>query len=210
MALAFNGEVVRFLATVIVGLSLCLGEVRGDTPRIDFETSKGTPAEEATVQLLRKISNRSDLGPWLFTRRVRVEAGVVPHDSPILTLNTRHNERPDVLLSTLLHEQLHLWVSSRPESTAAAIEELKSAFPGLPVGGRDGAKSEESNYAHLIIIYLELRSVESLIGKKRADAVGKFLEGDHYRALYTLVRSRKSQVGDVVRENGLLCCGVES
>jgi hypothetical protein len=60
----------------------------------------------------------------IFTDRVLIEKGSIPHSHPILTLNTR-NLDPLLIAETFVHEQFH-WFASSHVSYKDSIEYLKN------------------------------------------------------------------------------------
>lgn len=41
-------------------------------------------------------------------------------------------------------------------------------YPGIPVGGQDGARYEHSSYLHVIVCYAEWQEMKALVGAERA------------------------------------------
>ena len=76
-------------------------------------------------------------------------------------------------------------------------------YPGLPVGGPDGASDEESSYLHVMVCYAEWQTMKALVGIERAHQVMAFWAGDHYRAIYRLVLDNEAEVGNVVNRHKL-------
>ncbi|WP_345779159.1 arylesterase [Chiayiivirga sp.] len=176
-------------------------------PSIRLKT--GSPREHATEAQLRRLFDAYDLRPWTFTREVCIEQGAIPHSHPMLTLNTRHQDRDDVLLATYLHEQLHHWTQARAERVADATQELRAQFPRLPVGHPEGARDAASSYEHLLVNRLELTALERLLGTERAETTADWLERDHYRALYRIARNARTEIDEILRRHSLACCEVE-
>jgi hypothetical protein len=144
-----------------------------------------------------------DLGPWLMTRHVRVDEEAIPHSHPVLTLHTRHLDSDDQLLSTFLHEQMHWLLDAHPAETEAAVAELRGRFADIAVGFPDGARTERSSYEHLLVILLEYRGLEALVGRERAEATFDFWQTDHYRALYRMVRDDLAAVEEIAERHPL-------
>jgi hypothetical protein len=144
-----------------------------------------------------------DLSPWIFTSRIRIEAGVIPHSHPILTLNTRHSGDQNRLLAVFLHEQIH-WFLADPENRSAvhaALAEIRNIYPKVP-GARDGgAAKENSTYLHLIVNWLERDALVQLLGPEKARATIE--ETDIYEWIYGEVLENGSQVGSIITGNGL-------
>lgn len=157
--------------------------------------------EEAVATELRALFRTFDLSPYLFTRKIRIARGEIPHSHPVLTLNTRH--RGDRLLSVFLHEQIHWFVAARPAAEARACAACERLFPDLPVAPPDGAGDRRSTCLHVVINRLEHRALATLVGEERALAVTTFWAGDHYRAIYRLVLDRGPVIDRVLAEVGL-------
>lgn len=153
---------------------------------------------------LQRLLKAYDLSDWVWTRKVIIEDGAIPHSHPVLTLNTRHLRDDSLLLSTFVHEEYHWYETAHPRETSAAIADLKRKYPGLPVGGLDGASDEESSYLHVIVCYAEWQKMKALVGAERAHQIMAFWAGDHYRAIYRLVLDNEAAVGDVVNRHKLI------
>ncbi len=170
---------------------------------LEITLAHGSAAEVATRDQLTRLTRAYDLSPWSFTQRIAIDEEAIPHSHPVLTLHTRHLESDDQLLSTFLHEETHWFLSDRDEALARAVEQLRVAIPGLPVGFPDGADTERSSYEHLVVIHLEREGLVSLVGEVRTAEVFAFWEGDHYRALYRALREHGGEIAQIARANGL-------
>jgi len=177
--------------------------VSGATPDIEVSLAHGTTAEAQTRDQLQRLLKAYDLSNWVWTRKVLIEDGAIPHSHPILTLNTRHLKDDSLLLSTFVHEEYHWYETAHASETSAAIAELKTAYPRLPAGGLEGASDEESSYLHIIVCYVEWQKMKALVGIERAHQTMEFWAGDHYRAIYRLVLDNEAAVGDVVNRHQL-------
>ena|SRR5579884_1909801 len=183
---------------------LLCASVWGATPEIEISLVHGTAAEAATRAQLQRLLKQYDLSDWLWTRKVAIEDGSVPHSHPVLTLNTRHLNDDLLLLSTFIHEEFHWYETAHAQDTAAAISDFKTEYPHLPAGGPDGAADEESSYLHVIVCYAEWQKMKALAGTESARRVMEFWAGDHYRAIYRLVLENETAVGEVVKRHNLL------
>lgn len=172
--------------------------------QLQITLAHGTAAELETRERLLHLLNTYDLSGWLWTRKIIIEQGAIPHSHPVLTLNTRHSDNNLLLLSTLVHEEYHWFETAHPNEVAAAIDKLKMLYPGLPVGGLDGASDEESSYLHVIVCYVEWQKMKLLVGPDEARRIMDFWATDHYRAIYKLVLQHEAQVGEIVSGCGLL------
>jgi len=163
----------------------------------------GSDTEKATAAQLDGLCDRFDLAPWLFTRTVVIDDDAIPRSHPTLTLHTRHRKDDLLLLSTFIHEESHWLLEAHQPEVDAAVAELHVVAPGLPVGFPDGAQSETSSYEHLIVIALEERGLQRLVGELAAHQAMDFWATDHYRALYRVVLDKRADVWRVMRAHGL-------
>jgi len=157
---------------------------------------------ETKGQLQRLLANY-DVSNWVFTRKIIIESGVIPHSHPVLTLSTRHLKDDDLLLSTFVHEQLHWYLVEKPKETEEAYKELKAIFPKVPVGFPEGANDEESTYIHILVCYLEYQAIKELLGELRARQVMEFWATDHYTWIYKTVLEREREIGSLMRKSKL-------
>jgi hypothetical protein len=171
---------------------------------LDVSLAHGSEAEQRTKLQLQALLTKHDLSRWIYTRRIAIEARAIPHSHPTLTLNTRHLDRSDLLLSTFVHEQMHWFLAQRERDASAAMDELRAMFPKIPVGFPEGSSDEEGNYEHLIVIYLEYQADQALLGEPGARAVMDFWSHDHYTWLYRTVLDDGPRIAAVVRKHGLL------
>jgi len=161
-----------------------------------------SPEEHATVKLMNELAKKYDLSPYYFTKKIQVEKFAIPHDYPILTLNTRHNSNPDMLLSTFLHEEIHRFLSGpNDQKTQKAINDLRKRFNHVPVGGVEGGKDEESTYLHLLVCWFELQADKNYLGNEKAYDIIK--KADHYAWIYKQVLAHEKEIAKLIRKHGL-------
>jgi hypothetical protein len=144
------------LTTALVSLLALAGPPTAVAPASAVHISPVHPQdarEVATRDQLQRLLHDYDLGPWLFTRDIRIDRAAIPHSHPVLTLHTRHLKDDELLLSTFVHEELHWYLVEHPEATGAAIRELKARFPKTPTGFPLGSSDETGNYVHLLDIF---------------------------------------------------------
>lgn len=168
-----------------------------------FTTKHGAWDELQTKRQVEALLNGYDLSPWMFAPVIEVDRDAIPHSHPILTLHTRHLRDDLLLLSTLIHEESHRYLGQHAQATAAAVEDLKKEFPGLPVGYPDGAIDLQSSYEHLLVILCELQGMVDLTGELTARQVIEFWATDHYRVLYRLVLGNRGKIRDILKRSGL-------
>lgn len=137
---------------------------------VTISLKSNSEREQATQKILESILSKYSLDKWILSREVIIEEGVRPHSHPTITLNTR-SEAEDVLLAMFLHEQIHWIEDKKHEQMNAAIEELKTLFPNVPVGRPEGADNEKSTYRHLIVCRLEFLALSELLGEEGAKEI---------------------------------------
>jgi hypothetical protein len=153
-------------------------------PALVIKLVHGTMPEQKTRTQLQSLMAKYDLSRWLFTQEINIESQVIPHSHPVLTLNTRHLNQDDLLLSTVIHEQLHWFLDTRKSATAAAVGELRLIYPKIPVGYPDGSNDIDGNYEHMVVISLEYQALKTLLGQAKANDVMVYWSEDHYKWLY--------------------------
>lgn len=159
--------------------------------------------ERQTKEQLQRLLASYDISNWVFTRKVIIDSGAIPHSHPTLTLSTRHLKDDDLLLSTFVHEQLHWYLGERRKETEEAYKELKAIFPKAPVGFPEGGNDEEWTYKHILVCYLEYQAIKELLGELRAKQVMEFWATDHYTWIYRTVLEREREIGSLTRKHKL-------
>ena len=115
-----------------------------DHRTVRFVLATGSRREVRTERQLRSIlAVFPAVSKWVFTREIRIEANVVPHSHPVLTLTTRHLDDDQQLLAAFVHEQLHWGVKPLDDRL---ITELERRYPNLPIGPPAGCRTRFSNY----------------------------------------------------------------
>ncbi len=189
---------MRFFTTLFI--TFCYLSTMAQSPEITFTTKNDTDREKAVIPRVQELLNKYDLGKWIFTDKIIIEAFAIPHSHPVLTLNTK-NQTQDELLSTFIHEQLHWYVDENKEAERKAITDFKKVYKNVPHGNREGAKDEYSTYLHLIVCYLEFRSMAMLIGEEQAEKVMR--ETNHYTWIYETVLKDRESIGKTIAKNKL-------
>jgi hypothetical protein len=169
------------------------------TPQVEITTKNNSDREKATAGLLEEVLSEYDLSPWIFTRQVVIEQMAIPHSHPVLTLNTRSSDKADIL-DTFVHEQLHWYVEKYPEAEKKAIAEFRKRYKDVPYQNAAGARDEYSTYLHLIVCYLEYRSMATLIGEEEAKQL--MWNQTHYTWIYNKVIEDTAYLSKVLRKNG--------
>ena len=171
---------------------------------ISIKLANQTGEERQTESQLKRILRQYDLEAWTFTRSIVIDENEIPHSHPILTLHTRHIRDDELLLSTYIHEQLHWFVAQHPREANEVIQELKHLYPDVPVGFPVGSSDADGNYEHLIVVYLEYRADQRILGELRARSVMDFWAADHYTWIYKEVLNHPQKIGKVLKEHGLI------
>jgi hypothetical protein len=171
--------------------------------QVSIVTAKDTEREQRTKAQLERLLEEHDVGRWIFTTDVVIDETSIPHSHPVLTLHTRHLDEDLHLLSTFVHEQIHWHLSAEWARTQLAIDDLRGAYPTVPVGGREGGRDAESTYLHLLVNSLEYDAMRQLIGEVKATEVMEFWTTDHYTWIYRTVLSDGRRLGEVIRKFGL-------
>ena len=169
--------------------------------RISIRLAHHTQREVGTSLTLGQILSAYDLHKYTFTREVIIEERAMNHAFPVLTLNVFFGDRPDMLLSTYVHEQLHWYLREHRERQNAAITELHRMYPHVPVGLPEGADSEYSTYGHLVDCYLEIQADRQLIGSQRTEDVIR--SKPWYTWIYKTILRDEDKIRAVVEEHDL-------
>lgn len=196
----------RFLLIIFI-LSLC-GCASEPPKRVYEEVIEITEINPnrntaLTKQNLFHLAKVYDLKPFLFTKKIHIQSYVVPHSHPVLTLNTRNAQKPNLLLATWLHEEFHWWASEKKVETDRAIAELRKIWPSIPNGG---AANLRSSYLHLIICWLEYRSLVHFLGESEAkEIINTLIKKEKvYPWIYTQVLEKSEVISKVIRKNKLI------
>lgn len=191
--------ILLLIATLAGTPSLAAGQ-----SAISVALKRNTGAEAATRDQLQRILAAHDLSPWYFTKSVVIDEQAVPFSHPVLTLHTRHAKDDELLLSTFIHEQLHWFLSSRPEQTEQAIADLRKLFPDAPGGGKAGARDQYSTYLHLLVCHLEHQGVSRVLGELKAKQITEFWATDHYTWVYRKVLDQGQDIARVLEARHLM------
>ncbi len=178
---------MRMKSLLMIGLAVAFGATMtsGQESTLNIRLAKGTEREAATKSELEAIVAKYDLGHWIFTRDIVIDAESIPHSHPVLTLHTRHLGDEPALLATFLHEQFHWLAEERPTAREAAVAEFRTRFPAVPFGRPNGGRDAYSTYLHLIVCDLEYAAVSELLGQAAARAT--LAASTHYIWIYRQV-----------------------
>lgn len=181
--------------TIIFSLS-CLSQ----TPELNISTKNKSEYELKMAERVQQLASQYDLSKWIFTKEIIIEDRAIPHSHPVLTLNTRR-QSDDSVLSTLVHEQTHWYMEDHHDDVQNAIKVFNQKYPEVPFGNSEGARDEFSTYLHLLVCYIEYKSMIDLVGEERAKIVME--EMNHYTWIYDKVLNDTDYIGSVVESNGL-------
>jgi len=183
---------------------VCFSTISQGQATIEVSLKQGTQSEAATKQQLERLLKAYDVSPWIFTKSIIIDEKAIPHSHPVLTLSTRHLRDDELLLSTLVHEELHWFLVQRQHDTDAAIKELRMIFPTVPARPPEGAQDEQSTYLHLLVCDLEYRADQQLLGELKARQVMDFWATDHYTWVYKTVLERPRDIVTVLAKYQLI------
>lgn len=164
-------------------------------------THSDTASERRGRDQLLRLLARYDVQRWLFTREVVIQQSAIPHSHPVLTLSCRHLNDDDWQLAVFLHEQFHWFVSEKSDKAEAAIDELRTTFPHVPVGPPDGGRDERSTYLHLIVCYLEMQAARELLGAESAQTLFEKTV-DYYRWVYEQILQDEGTLLNILQRHG--------
>lgn len=176
----------------------------GASTPVAVTLATGAADEERVAAMLRDLFARHALDKWRYAEEVRIEAGVIPHSHPVITLNTQYLRQPRHLLTDYLHEQLH-WFSllaGKPSAAAGVIDALRAAYPDLPTTLPEGCGSDFSNNLHLQICALEFLGLRALVGDEEARAI--LGEKRYYTRIYGLVLRDTARMVEIIARHDAL------
>lgn len=194
----------RYMKIVVAGM-LCAAAppviAQKAQPALEVRVAKGTAGEEQGHEQIQRILSTWDLSRWLFTPTVQIQSGVIPHSHPVLTLNTLYLANDTAQLATLVHEQLHWFLTQKSAATDSAITALKRLYPDAPAGPPEGARDLYSTYLHLIVCMLEFDAVRQVFDEGVARrTLGAWR---HYPWVYRQVLERPEPIRRIIRQFGL-------
>ena len=196
-----SGIAISFLSAAV----LFCASAEAQTPRLKVRTKRHDDArEEAGKEQILRLAQQYDLKKYTITRDIVIERGVIPHSKPEVTLNVRFLENDDLALSSYLHEQGHWVLTERGQRrNRPLLEDLMRTFPGLDYERPNGDGEQIGSYFHIAVCLLEWQATEALVGAERARKVIEWKQGDHYKAIYALILSRRGQVESILNRNGV-------
>ena len=160
--------------------------------------------EYAIKSQLEGLLKRYNLEPYLYTKKIRVREGTIPHSHPVLTLSTDFEGSDTYLLSTFLHEQMHWYSLAKDYDSEALGAELMKRYPKVPVDLPEGGGSTMSTYLHLLVCYLEYQTLAQVIGEEAALAHMEFMTTRHYTWIYKTILKDKAELEALFTQYNLL------
>jgi hypothetical protein len=173
----------------------------GETPKLNIKLAHNSACEQRTLLQVNEFAKRYDLKKFTLTRDIVIEQGAMAHSKPVLTINCRFLDDDDRALSQYVHEQGHWVLGRRQGELQPLFLALTQAFPNIPTEFPAGGYGVRDSYFHLAVLMLEWQAMEELVGDKRALAVMKWKQGDHYTELYRTVIANRPQMEKILRDN---------
>lgn len=161
-----------------------------------------TDTENTAKERLQKLFKQYDLSQYVFTETVYVEDRAIPHSHPVLTLSSFPYSDKNILLDAFIHEQLHWYLDSQPQ-TQDAINDLAAKFPHAPWGFPMGCKDQQSTYEHLLLCALTHSALQALVGTDAAERVLHYLQNHHYIWVYMTIKSEREYINTLINKHRL-------
>ena len=189
---------------IVSALALISFCAEAQTPKLKIKTRNGLPQEEQRKEQMERLAKQYDLKKYTLTRDILIERGAMNHSHPTLTLNLRFLDNDDLALSAYVHEQAHWMLTDRNRiDNPSLFEDLHRAFPKLEFRVPEGDGEFRSSYFHIAVCMLEWHAMEELVGSERASKVIEWKQGDHYKAIYSIVLNQREQVEGVLNRHGV-------
>jgi hypothetical protein len=170
---------------------------------VTINTHSTTTAEKEIKSRLEALLNKHALEPYLYTKDIKIQADIIPHSHPTLTLNTDFASDTH-LLSTFLHEQMHWYSLSKDYDEEAMGREIFQLYPEVPADLPVGAGSTQSTYLHILICYLEYHTLSRVLGKEAAREHMEYMSQQYYTWVYETILKDEAQLEAIFRKYGLL------
>jgi hypothetical protein len=169
------------------------------TPTLNVRTAHNGLAEERCKQQIERLAQQYDLSKYTLTRDIIVDRTAANHSYPVLTLNPRFLDDDDLALSAYVHEQGH-WVlmERHRQHMQPLFADLQRIVRNMEYQKPQGDGTLRSSYYHLVVIMLEWRAMEDLVGQERALRVMKWKQKDHYTAIYTAVLEHREEIQKIM------------
>ncbi|WP_420386963.1 hypothetical protein [Roseivirga sp.] len=168
----------------------------------EITTFSGNEREEAVKQRLEQLVQKYDLEPYVFTKKIQIQEGAIPHSHPVLTLGVG-DDTETRLLATFLHEQMHWYSLTKEKQFMKAGEVMLKKYPNVPADLPEGAGSEQSTFLHLGICYLEFHTLSQVIGREAALDHMQWMTTQYYRWVYRTLLEDMDEFEELFEQNDL-------
>ena len=170
---------------------------------VQISTAHGIERELKTKAALEELLAQYDVSKWIFTKSILIEEGAIPYCCP-LTLSTAFLSYDYINLSTFIHEQLEMFVSTKDPQMNQAMIELRALYPKVPTDstGTQSDRTEAGTYKHLVLCYLEFSAMKKLAGEEAARSTMERM--GHYIWVYETVLADSDKIDSIVRKYNLI------
>lgn len=198
-----TGDISFWLAKIGAAESIFNKPKPSSNTPMSISTQENTEAEKDVKKRLEALLQKHDLEKYIYTKEVKIHAGMIPHSHPVLTLNTNF-ENDTYLLSTFLHEQMHWYSLSKEYDTEALGNTILRMYPEVPTALPEGGGSAQGTYLHILICYLEYHTLSQVIGKEAATEHMEFMTKKHYTWIYKTILKDEGRLHSLFKEYDLL------
>lgn len=198
---------IRYVCVALTLLALPISAPAAAGMATKITLAHNSVSERDTRDQLERLMSKYDVSKWLYTKEIVIDEDAIPHSDPVLTLHTRHLKDDELLLSTLIHEQMHRFLALRPQQDFdRAKADLRILYPEIPVGFPQGSSSDEGNYEHLLVVWLEYRGDVKTLGELRTRQIMEFWAQDHYTWIYQKIldREARAKIAAIAQRYGLV------
>ncbi len=196
---------MKIISVLMIVLSICIKSAAIEVSSeniINIRLVHDNKAERQGREIILKFLKELDLKRNIFTKDIVIESKVIPHSHPVLTLNTRQVDDPNMYLATFIHEQIHWFFEPKKKETEKFIELMKESFSNPPSNkNAGGARDLESTYLHLGVCYYEFKELIRLLGSDEAKRI--FKSSDVYTWIREQVLNKSYEIEKALKKSGL-------
>lgn len=192
-----------FVASLLVFIGCVHKRERSGVVALQFTLKTKSREEKDTQKKLSEQLQAHRLSTYYFSDHVIIGAnmkGAAGSDGVFLASDEVRDA--ESILIDFLHQELSIFVDSKPEQTKAARAVLFRLIPGLPIGAVMGVDSQDQNYRELILGFLVYRALRNAWGQQMAQA--KLLRLGQRRAIYESVFKDEYIIQRVLENHQLL------